>query len=535
MIVPIQYENHELRVRTILVNAVENPMNAVENHMKLVTLGPGSYLGEGRVEYGSTDCHVLIGRYCSLAFRLKFIVGMNHNGKEVTTYPFRDLLHPTNDGTVNHYRESNHYQIVIGNDVWIGAGVTILGGVHIGNGAIVGAGAVVAKDVPPYAVVVGNPAGVIKYRFSQEIIDKLQGIKWWNWPEKKIKDNLLLLENPRNFVQFFEPAASTEAGREFAESIQELRKEKRVIYGFLADFDDERPIWGHVFAQYIKRFVASDSVALLFASSEMKKHKAIMDEIQEELVKRESAPMVALINGASKILPEFVRSLDCFITTREDISSQCVDFAAGHDIRIAYGLDDDLFLENVASQGMPPYVAEQLQGRRRPLLTIGIPSGNRPKQLGQCLERIYGSMGDNPAVEVLVLDDDPTGDTRERVKGFARKYRNLRYLCSETGAGDHLEIWHVALGEFVVVLDGADLSVIGTLPEALQALRKNRNAAILVWMGMAGEPRIVLPEEVDSYGKETLAASSDRALRFFRRDGIEGLLGSGIFERLARL
>ena len=85
--------------------------------------------------------------------------------------------------------------------MWIGLNVTILGGVTVGDGAGLAAGAIVTKDVPPYAIVGGNPAKIIKYRFSKEQIEKLLKIKWWNWPMYKIFNNINLLEN-ENIEEF---------------------------------------------------------------------------------------------------------------------------------------------------------------------------------------------------------------------------------------------------------------------------------------------------------------------------------------------
>jgi carbonic anhydrase/acetyltransferase-like protein (isoleucine patch superfamily) len=81
-------------------------------------------------------------------------------------------------------------RVIIGNDVWIGSHVLVKGGVKIGNGACVAAGSVVVKDVPPYAVVGGVPAKLIKYRFSQTIIDKLLELQWWNLSDEKLKNNI---------------------------------------------------------------------------------------------------------------------------------------------------------------------------------------------------------------------------------------------------------------------------------------------------------------------------------------------------------
>lgn len=87
----------------------------------------------------------------------------------------------------------NTGDVTVGNDVWIGTGVLVVCGnkkLKIGNGAVIGAGSVVTKDVPPFAVAAGNPARVIKYRFSQEVIQKLEELKWWDWPASELRKRL---------------------------------------------------------------------------------------------------------------------------------------------------------------------------------------------------------------------------------------------------------------------------------------------------------------------------------------------------------
>ena len=92
-------------------------------------------------------------------------------------------------------RVENDEYCEIGNDVWIAAGAQVLHKVTIGDGAVVGGGAVVTKDAPPYAIVAGVPAKIIKYRFPEEHIDELLDIKWWNWPESVIIQNMDWLIN----------------------------------------------------------------------------------------------------------------------------------------------------------------------------------------------------------------------------------------------------------------------------------------------------------------------------------------------------
>lgn len=134
-----------------------------------------------------------VGKFCSIARNVD-IGGFDHSYETASTMPrFRLEQMLTGKRPTPVYSE----KCVIGNDVWIAAGAQVLHKVSIGDGAIVGGGAVVTKDVPPYAIVVGVPAKVIKFRFSDSIIRELEEIKWWDWPIGKIRDNLGLLLDKR--------------------------------------------------------------------------------------------------------------------------------------------------------------------------------------------------------------------------------------------------------------------------------------------------------------------------------------------------
>jgi acetyltransferase-like isoleucine patch superfamily enzyme len=112
--------------------------------------------------------------------------GGEHDLSKVTCYPIRGVFHKMRGDFVS----ASKGPVIIGNDVWVGAGAIILSGVSIGDGAIVAAGAVVTKDVPAYSIVGGNPARLIRFRFSEDQIAKLLSIGWWNWSEEKIRKNI---------------------------------------------------------------------------------------------------------------------------------------------------------------------------------------------------------------------------------------------------------------------------------------------------------------------------------------------------------
>jgi acetyltransferase-like isoleucine patch superfamily enzyme len=164
-------------------------------------IGDHTY-GKPRVISWGEGTSLTIGKYCSIGTNVIIFLGSEHRIDWVSTYPFPFLWaeaksipgHPSTKGDV-----------VIGNDVWIGFGVTILSGATIGDGAAIGASSVVARDVPPYAIAAGNPAQVIRYRFDEETIRNLLQIKWWNWPDEKVRENIHLIcsDSINTFIKKF--------------------------------------------------------------------------------------------------------------------------------------------------------------------------------------------------------------------------------------------------------------------------------------------------------------------------------------------
>jgi acetyltransferase-like isoleucine patch superfamily enzyme len=127
-----------------------------------------------------------VGKFCSIADGVQFILGGQHDIQCATTFPLAKLLDEDPFTDTTQFRGD----IVIGSDVWIGAGAIILDGVSIGDGAVVGAGAVVTRNIAPYSIAAGNPAQVIRKRFPDEVVAALLEIKWWDLEPSEIRSLL---------------------------------------------------------------------------------------------------------------------------------------------------------------------------------------------------------------------------------------------------------------------------------------------------------------------------------------------------------
>lgn len=167
---------------------IDDQSEAYNNHiLNGVTVGKGTYIASN-----AYISNTIIGKFCSIGPNIMCGYGF-HPTHGISTSP---AFYSTRKQAGFTFSSSDKCEerkvITIGNDVFIGMNVTILDGVTIGDGAVIGAGAVVTKDIPPYAVAVGCPVQIIKYRFSQEIIDALIATKWWD------QDDIVLKEVEKN-------------------------------------------------------------------------------------------------------------------------------------------------------------------------------------------------------------------------------------------------------------------------------------------------------------------------------------------------
>ena len=315
----------------------------------VLTLGAASYIKSAELSVFAENKnfpHILIGRFCAFADKIYFAIGGNHNYKNVSTFPFdvdRVLERIFKSANALPFNRPNHYQVIIGHDVWIGQGATIMGGVKIGTGAAIGANAVVAKDIPPYAIVVGNPARVIKYRFDEETIRKFLAIKWWNWDLEKIADNLSLMNDVEKFLEaHYSPALETFPEDEFSRRLKDICERGDKIYHFIPDFRAKNPLWLKVIADFCQSDFENSLLVIWLDKNSTEKDFNLLGEAAN-----------AFNNGASKNIltvesdenfsPAALRKGTYFITTCEMSTLEALDYLWNTDVKIISALDNNIF------------------------------------------------------------------------------------------------------------------------------------------------------------------------------------------------
>ena len=323
-----------------------------------VTAGAHSYSMTINFLVDSSESATLtIGRYTSIADGLNIMAGMNHIYKNsVTHYPF-DALALVNDfesygkkylvmDIPRSRRSDNHYQVIIGNEVWLGFGVTINAGVHIGNGAIIGSNSFVAKDIPPYAVAVGNPARVVKYRFDEKTRKKLLAVRWWNWDIDKVCANVHKMYDVKNFLaEHYNPSLEVVPKDELGKEAAKYRAEGRDVYTFIADFRSPYPVWRRVLRGILSSKLKDAVLFFFIGLGATEKDLAELQNFPSTMQKIVSMPVIRCVPPVGGVVfsPQVLRNSTHFITNREIVATEALDWLWGTDVKIVSALDEGIF------------------------------------------------------------------------------------------------------------------------------------------------------------------------------------------------
>ena len=321
-------------------NTVRQPVSTANyNDIPLFSIGRGSYIVNASIQCG-LPANLHIGQFCSLATNITFMLQIDKDYTRVTTSS--DQLVSLLPGVVLEDPHIIKGQIIIQNDVWIGHNVTIMAGVKIGNGTIIAANSHVVKDTPPYSIVGGNPAKVLKYRFSESQVDELLDIAWWDW-----SDRVLVKRKP----DFALPIQSF-IDKYRVEPLSSRKKSNNEISRFLMfpDFDCPYPLWIRIFEEYCELCKNESAPGQLFIYIPESNHAdAQIGQLQDMMDKCYDGTGDIYIQVGQIIDEiELFEEADYYVTTRElnTVRHTCIADRLG--VKIISGADlPNVFHEDV--------------------------------------------------------------------------------------------------------------------------------------------------------------------------------------------
>ena len=314
------------------------------------TMGAMSYTANLTVGTNAPNrAHALIGNYCAIAHGVVMNLAMDHAFHGVSGYPFGSILGDLTTRDTQSITAINRYQLIVGHDVWIGANAHIVKAVKIGNGAIIGADAVVTKDVPPYAIVGGNPARIIRYRFSPEIIERLDKIKWWYWPQDKLKACRHYMDDVEDFLDRFSQEALSITGMNTPPGIKNqilsCQQQGGMVFYLVPDLRaiNDDACWPTILDQFCRKYQGQPHLMLLGLTKDEIPPQQKMEFLTNFLNQFPNRPRTIFFVSQDGIVPELIGQADYFITTKEAISSMGIDYIETLGGNVLSGLEYDIF------------------------------------------------------------------------------------------------------------------------------------------------------------------------------------------------
>lgn len=461
-----------------------NRRNIMYNGKIMISLGEGSYIDGAEVNFGDEECLVAVGKYTSIGRDVRFIVGLNHDYRKISSYPFTTIKKILNgEKNVNPGDvEGNEKDIIIGSDVWIGTGVTIMGGVRIGDGAIIGAGAVVAKNIPPYAVAVGNPVKIIKYRFENKAIDMLEEIKWWNRGAEWVEKNICLLEG-NNIRDIYECLDEKRMMSDFGC----LKKEGYRIFYVIPNEKTGKKFFKKCI-DYIKDINKGGGSVLIVANNVNNNKDGWLNDLLDFI--DDDSVIITLYDYNKR--KDIINYVDEYIFLKDDISLDMLDY---------FDYKSDVIYYNNINNNI----------ENKPVLTIGIPTYNRLYYLKKSLHYICEAVGNDDRVEIFVADNCSTRNVQEFMLQENAKFSNIKYVRHEKNKGaifNYEYLRREAKGKFVWIVGDDDYYKPEAIKAALKALSYKQDWSVLCLLNNNSEYKVYNELGIDSFVRNVSFAAT---------------------------
>ncbi len=294
---------------------------------RLGTIGIRSYVNsmELQITPGNNNVSFHMGNYCAIGYNVTVLLNRNH-----------DYVSVANNIGAEKRGLAQHGEVLIGHDVWVGNNVTILSGNRIGNGAVIGAGAVVSRDIPSYAIAVGNPVRIMKYRFSEEQINKLLKIKWWEWDCDMVEQRRDYFSTDIDaFIERFDGS-----DYEIPRQDVNVNTESSLFY---PDFDDPYPIWPKVLEEYQDRYCRFDEATLILRLEQSRDLEKELRKISSFLNGKKDYPDILVFCDALKDERSLFKRVKYYITSRSLNTPTHIQFADECNVEILSGVDVPIF------------------------------------------------------------------------------------------------------------------------------------------------------------------------------------------------